>query len=134
MFAPFKQQVSAYSNVHIETGVHGADPHTLVTLLIDGALGAIASAVSAIERGDTAAKCKQISKAVSIIDEGLRGTLDMQSGGQVAVALSDLYACVLVRLTQANVSNDTAVLRECSQLLVPLRDAWNAIKPQRIAA
>jgi len=134
MFAPFKHQANAYSNIHVETGVHGADAHQLVTLLLDGALSAIATAVIATERGDIVAKCKAISKAVNIIDEGLRGALDMNAGGQVAATLQDLYSCVLLRLTKANLQNDAAILRECSQLLTPMRDAWNSIKPQRIAA
>ena len=46
----------------------------------------------------------------------------------------DLYACVLLRLTQANLKNDLGALRACRELLMPLRDAWSAIKPQRIAA
>jgi flagellar protein FliS len=134
MFAPFKSQANAYSKVHVETGVEGADPHQLVTMLLDGALSAIAQAAGAIERGDIPAKCKAIARAVSIIDEGLRGALDMQQGGQVAATLQDLYACVLLRLTQANLKNDTAILRECSQLLAPMRDAWVSIKPQKMAA
>lgn len=134
MFAPFKQQANAYSNIHVETGVQGADAHQLVAMLLDGALTAIATAVVALERGDIAAKCKAISKAAAIVDEGLRGALDMKNGGQVAATLQDLYSCVLLRLTMANVKNDAAMLRECSQLLSPLRDAWSSIKPQKIAA
>ena len=134
MFAPFKQQAQAYNSIHVETGVQGADAHQLVTMLLDGALSAIAAAVAAIERGDVPGKCKAVSKAVNIVDEGLRGALDMQAGGQVAITLHDLYSCVLLRLTQANIKNDTAMLRECSELLAPMRDAWATIKPQRIAA
>ncbi len=134
MFAPFKHQANAYSNVHVETGVQGADAHQLVSMLLDGALTAIASAVSALERGDIPAKCKAVSKAAIIIDEGLRAQLDMQAGGQVAATLQDLYSCILLRLTKANLKNDAAMLRECSQLLTPMRDAWNSIKPQKIAA
>jgi len=134
MFAPFKHQANAYSNVHVETGVQGADAHQLVSMLLDGALTAIASAVNALERGDIPAKCKAVSKAAIIIDEGLRAQLDMQAGGQVAATLQDLYSCVLLRLTKANLKNDAAMLRECSQLLTPMRDAWISIKPQKIAA
>lgn len=134
MFAPFKHQANAYNNVHVETGVQGADSHQLVTMLLDGALTAMANAVSALERGDIPAKCKAVSKAAAIIDEGLRGSLDMQAGGQVAATLHDLYSCVLLRLTRANLQNDAAVLRECIQLLSPMRDAWKSIKPQKIAA
>ena len=134
MFAPFKAQASAYSNVHIETGVQDADPHQLVTLLLDGAIGAIGAAINAIECGDIAAKCKAIAKAVAIVDEGLRVPLDRQAGGELAATLDQLYACVLLRLTKANLHGDADGLRECSQLLTPMRDAWAAIKPQRLAA
>ena len=134
MFAPHRHQATAYSNIHVETGVHGADAHQLICMLLDGALTQIANAVSALERGDIAAKGKAVSHAASIIDEGLRGALDMKAGGQVAVTLNDLYSCVLLRLTEANLRNDAAMLRGCSELLQPLRDAWLAIKPQRIAA
>jgi flagellar protein FliS len=75
-----------------------------------------------------------VSKAAGIVDEGLRGALNREQGGELAKTLDDLYACVLVRLTTANARNDAALLRECSQLLAPMRDAWNAIKPQRMAA
>lgn len=129
-----KYQASAYDNIQVETGVHGADPHKLVAMLLDGAICAISAAVAALERGDIAAKCRAVSKASMIIDEGLRGALDMQAGGQVAATLQDLYSCVLLRLTRANLQNNAAMLHECSQLLTPIRDAWNSIKPQKIAA
>lgn len=134
MFAPFKSQASAYSNIHVETGVTTADPHALVGMLLDGAIDAIGRAIGALERGDIPAKCKAVTHAVRIVDEGLRGALDMKAGGAVAATLNDLYSCVLFRLTEANVRNDAQMLRECSQLLAPMRDAWSAIKPQRIAA
>jgi flagellar protein FliS len=134
MFAPYKSQAKAYSQVHVDTSVEDADPHQLVRLLLDGALSAIAVAHNAIERGDLAAKGRAICRAVGIVEEGLRGALDLKAGGEVARTLHDLYSCVLLRLTQANLQNDTAMLRQCSELLTPLRDAWLAIRPQRIAA
>ena len=129
-----RAHANAYSNIHLETGIPGADSHQLVEMLFDGALTAIASAVNALGRGDIPAKCKAVAKAATIIDEGLRDALDMKSGGQVAAALQDLYSCVLMRLTQANAQNDAAMLRECSRLLSPVHDAWKSIRPQRIAA
>src|SRR2546423_6232215 len=101
MFASPRHQAKAYSNIHVETGVHGADAHQLICMLLDGALAQIATAVNALERGDIAAKGKAISHAASIVDEGLRGALDMKAGGQVAATLDDLYTCVLLRLTEA---------------------------------
>lgn len=134
MFAPFKSQANAYSKIHMETGVESADPHQLIHLLLDGALSAIAVAHSAIERGDVPAKGRAIGRAVGIVEDGLRGALNLQDGGQVAQTLYELYSCVLLRLTTANIKNDLNALRECRDLLTPLRDAWSAIKPQPIAA
>lgn len=134
MFASQQRPADIYSAVHMETGVQAADPHQLIHLLLEGALSAIAAAFNALERGDMPAKGRAISRAVGIVDEGLRAALDLKAGGTVAATLNDLYNCVLVRLTQANLRNDGALLRECSALLTPLRDAWRDIKPARLAA
>jgi flagellar protein FliS len=134
MFASPRSQARAYSNVHVETGVQGADPHQLVSLLLDGALSAIAAAHAAMEQRNIQAKCRAITRATSIVEEGLRGTLDLEQGGAVAATLHDLYSCVLLRLTLAHANNDARLLRECSDLLSPLRDAWTSIRPQRQAA
>ena len=65
-----------------------------------------------------------------IIDEGLRSALNLKAGGKLAADLSDLYAYVCLRLTQANLHNDEAALDECVALVSPLREAWQAIGRQ----
>jgi flagellar protein FliS len=134
MFAPHRSQASAYSRVNVETGVENADQHQLVSMLLDGAMTQIATAVAAIERRDLPAKCKAITHAASIVDEGLRSVIDLQRGGEVARSLHTLYTCVLMRLTEANLKSDAALLRECVELLAPVRDAWRQIRPQALAA
>ena len=134
MFQPYKSHAQAYSKVYVETGVESADPHQLVSLLIDGALSAIAAAHRAIDQSDLDAKVKAIRRATGIVEDGLLGSLDMAGGGAVAQTLENLYRCVLFRLTFALAKNDTAPLRECSELLTPLRDAWLAIGPKRLAS
>lgn len=130
MFGPHRSQSSFYSRVQVDTGVIGADPHRLVSMLFDGALAAIARAQGAIERGDIAAKGQAIGQAVSIVEEGLRGALDMGRGGEVATALDELYACLIYRLTRANLTSDATLLRECAELLTPVREAWDSIRGQ----
>lgn len=127
MFSPHKTFASTYHRVHVETGIETADPHRLVGMLFDGALGAISAARGALARGDVAAKCQQVGKAVRIVEEGLRGGLDKTAGGELARNLDQLYAYVVQRLTQANLHNDDAVLRECAELLAPLQDAWRTM-------
>jgi flagellar protein FliS len=134
MFGPHRSQSSFYSRVQVDTGVIGADPHRLVSMLFDGALAAIARAQGAIERGDIAAKGQAIGQAVSIVEEGLRGALDMGRGGEVAASLDELYACVLYRLTRANATNDATLLHECATLLAPVHEAWNSVRSQVVPA
>lgn len=116
-----------YRQIGIETGVSGATPHQLISMLLNGALESIARARGAIQAKDVEAKCKAICKAVQIIDEGLKACLDLQSGGELAANLNDLYAYVTTRLTHANLRSDDQALEECANLLSPLRDAWGSI-------
>lgn len=125
----------AYQHVHIESQVQGsATPHRLVSMLFDGYFEAIAQAKGALASKDIESKCKAVSKATAIVEEGLRASLDLSSGGKVAQDLNDLYSYVAQRLTYANLKNDVAALDECAKLLKPVQEAWNAIAPQPVVA
>lgn len=121
--------LQSYNNVKLETEVHGADPHRLILLLYQGALLAIASAKNQILRNEFAAKGKSISHAVTIIEEGLKASLNLEAGGELASNLASLYSYMTQRLLDANVRNDTAMLDEVSRLLIDLRSAWENIRP-----
>lgn len=127
MFAPHKSFAGTYQRVQVESGVDNASPHRLVGLLFDGAIDAIAQARGELSRGNLAAKGQRIGKAVRIIEEGLRGGLDRRAGGELAANLDGLYAYLVQRLTQANLHDDDAALRECAELLAPVREAWQAM-------
>jgi flagellar protein FliS len=79
--------------------------------------------------GQIEVKGAAIGKAIRIIDEGLKASLNLAEGGEVAQNLSDLYAYITLRLTQANLRNDPAALDECVNLLKPVREAWLQIAP-----
>ena len=124
--------IRAYANVGLETGVSTADPHKLILLLYQGALLAISSAKNQILRKEIAAKGKSISHAITIIDEGLKSSLDKNAGGDLALNLSALYDYMNQRLLIANLKNDTAVLDEVSRLLTELKGAWEEIRPETL--
>ena len=134
MFAPAPSShrasasAGAYRQVGVETGVAGASAHQLVTMLFDGYNDAIAQARAALAARNVEAKCKAISRAVRIVDEGLKASLD-PAGGELSANLGALYAYVALRLTEANLKNDAAALDECLQLMAPVRSAWIAIQP-----
>jgi flagellar protein FliS len=102
-------------------------------MLFDGFIDAIAQAKTALAQGQIEAKCKAITRAARIVDEGLKAPLDA-AGGALSDNLRALYGYVTVRLTQANLSNDVAALDECVRLLEPVRSAWVAIGPAAGAA
>jgi flagellar secretion chaperone FliS len=119
-----------YRQVGLETQLSGAAPHTLVAMLFEGALVAVHEAVHALRTGDVAAKGVAVGRAVRIVEEGLRGGLDLQAPGGLAAQLHALYGYISLRLTEANLFNDEAALQECLQLLAPLQQGWAGIAPQ----
>jgi flagellar protein FliS len=129
MYSPHKSLASTYHQVHVETSAAAADPHKLIDMLLEGALDAIAKAAGAMDRKDIATKSNHISRAIRIIEEGLRSSLDKTSGGKVAQDLDVLYQYLVKRLTLANLRNDLTALAECTKLLQPVREAWQSIRP-----
>jgi flagellar protein FliS len=127
MFGSRQTGVNAYAKIGIETGVLAASPHKLIVMLYDGALAALNDAANGIRNRDIAVKGKSLSKAIMIIDGGLRAALDKKSGGEIAESLDALYEYMSSRLLTANVNSDLGVVEEVQRLLIELRDAWNAI-------
>ncbi len=119
-----------YTRVGVDTAVAAASPHRLVAMLFDGFADAIATAKGALASGQVEAKGRAIGRAARIVDEGLKANLDPVGGGALAADLADLYAYIGLRLTQANLRNDSAALDECLALMQPLRQAWASIAPQ----
>ena len=80
MFTSAGRAINAYVKTGVETGVPEADPHRLVLMLFEGALAAIAQARLKLSAGDVPGRGKAISKAISIIQDGLRNSLDVRKG------------------------------------------------------
>ena len=118
-----------YRQVGVETSISGASPHQLVKLLIEGYFDSLAKARGGMRNKDQQAKAESISRALRIVDEGLKASLDQSSGGDIANNLYALYTYICVRLTQANLKNDESILDECQSLMEPIRDAWSRIEP-----
>ena len=79
---------------------------------------------------DYAAKGRAIVHVVRIINEGLRAGLNLRDGGHPAADLHELYAYVTLRLTQANLNNDEAMLDERARLIQPLRGRLGGHRPR----
>lgn len=127
MFGMMRNPAQSYATVGIDVAVGTADPHKLILMLFDGATSAVGIAKMQMEQGNTAEKGANISKAISLITDGLKASLDMEAGGELAVRLGALYEYMAQRLLWANLKNETAPLDEVLTLLSELREAWNQI-------
>lgn len=126
----YANRASAYSRIGTETSVESASPHQLILMLYDGALLSLRTAGAAMERNEIAAKGMAISKAIDIITNGLKASLDLEAGGDLAGRLDALYEYMSERLLYANLHNNEAALNEVSGLLASLREAWAGIADQ----
>ncbi len=118
--------VEQYKKINIASSIEAADPHRLIQMLMQGALEKIAVAKGYLERGDMANKGVHISWAISII-EGLRASLNVNEGGEVAQNLENMYEYMIQHLLRANLENNIALLDEVSGLLVTIKSAWDKL-------
>lgn len=129
MFGSMQSGANAYAKVGIETGVVAASPHHLIVMLFDGALAALAMGLQNMKAGNIAGKGQALSKAILIIDSGLRASLDKKVGGDIALSLDSLYEYMSNRLLLANLKNRPEIVEEVQRLLQDLKNAWDAIAP-----
>jgi flagellar protein FliS len=118
---------NSYAKVGLETGVVASSPHQLIVMLFEGALVAVRAGHAHMKAGEIQKKGMAISKAILIIENGLRASLDKKAGGQIAESLDSLYDYMGRRLLMANVSNQPEILEEVQTLLLDLKGAWDAI-------
>lgn len=133
MYSPqsFNSGAGAYARVGLEIGAMSASPHQLIVMLFDGAKAAMSMARHHMASGDTVAKGNAISKAINIVDNGLKASLDAtttgKDGEELVTNLSALYDYINQRLMYANLRNDPAMLEEASKLLESVSSAWREI-------
>jgi len=129
MFGMMQNPANAYAKVSLESSVMTADAHSLILLLFEGAAAAMAQARIHMDQNDIAQRGTSISKAIDIINNGLKSSLNHEAGGDLADRLSALYDYIVRRLLWANMRNDRAALDEASSLLGEIHSAWAEIKP-----
>jgi flagellar protein FliS len=119
----FGQGANAYQQVRSHGGVESADPHGLITLLMDGALERLVTARGHMQRGEIGPKGEVIGRCIEIIG-GLRDALDPKVDTPLVGQLDQLYDYMSRRLLHANLRNDVAALDEVSALLQKVRNSW----------
>lgn len=115
---------NAYARVSIESAVLSASQAQLTTLLFDGALSALARARCCIGQGDIPSRGLNLSKAIDIIDNGLKRPLQEWPDDKLAQHLTALYDYIIVRLLQANLHHDPEAISEAETLLGDIASSW----------
>lgn len=118
------QSVRSYTDIGLETQVLGASPERLISLLYMGARAAIGQARLHLQEGRITERGAAISKAIKIVDEGLKTGLNMEAGGEIAANLARLYDYIVRTLLMANLKADPEALETADRLLADLAEAW----------
>lgn len=127
-----RQSAQAYANIGLETEVLSASPEHLITLLFNGAQAAILKARLHMQNGDIQGRGKALSKAIDIVDSGLKASVDQEVGGELATNLVASYELIIRNLLLANLNADLEKLALAERILVDLSSAWRmAVDPAK---
>lgn len=121
---------NAYTAVSLDSQIAGATPHQLIVLLYDGAINAMRRAEIYFQSGKIARRGEMISRAINIIDNGLRAGLDHEKGGQIAAELESLYEYISRTLLEANLNKSGENLPHLISLMTEMQETWQAINPE----
>ena len=117
----------SYAKIEVESAVMSASQQQLVIMLFDGALSALVRARLFLQDGNIPAKGLAISKAINIIENGLKVGLVESNGDELTQNLIALYAYMVRRLLHANVNNDASAIEEVETLLRNIADGWKEV-------
>ncbi|MXP52290.1 flagellar export chaperone FliS [Pantoea sp. Seng] len=122
---------TAYARLGVESAVMSASQNQLVVMLFDGALSALIRARLFMQEGNVEGRGMSLSKAINIIENGLKQGLVGHEDDELADNLHSLYDYMVRRLISANVHSDLAAVEEVESLLRNIADAWKeVVQPQ----
>jgi flagellar secretion chaperone FliS len=118
-----------YARAYQTQSVMTASSGQLVLMLYDGAIKFLNLAEEAFNLPEENLRRIEIinlniQKAQNIVAE-LRGNLNREAGGELAVTLDRLYDYYERRLFEANIKKKVDMVREVSRFIKELRDAWS---------
>ncbi|MCP4323281.1 MAG: flagellar export chaperone FliS [Psychromonas sp.] len=124
-----RRSIKQYQNTNL-AHVEQADPHTLISLVMQHILGNLAGAKGAIERNEIENRNKMLTKVIGLIGE-LQNSLDMEKGGELSENLYGLYGYMISQVNSANMKNDPEPLSEVTTLIAEIKSGWDGI-PQDV--
>ncbi len=125
-----------YAQAYRTTSVETASPAKLVLMLFDGAVRFLHQALAGFDVASTAVRNETITgnilRSQRIIAE-LRGSLNLDQGGEIARTLHGLYGFMDDQLRLANFNKDRAPILLTQELLGEVRSGWAEMMQQQVA-
>jgi flagellar protein FliS len=121
-----RSSLKSYRKVSLDSEISVASPHRIIQMMFAGGLERLAQSRYAIENRDMNNKGLFIGKAIGIVN-GLNNSLNMDEGDEIAGNLSQLYDFIIMKVTEANVKNDTQAIDDAVAVLRTLKEGWDAI-------
>ncbi|MEL7187147.1 MAG: flagellar export chaperone FliS [Pseudomonadota bacterium] len=135
MYTASSEALKQYQQIGTRDAVGESSPHRLIQMMMEHALTQMNHARGFIMRNDVERKGRAIGSAISVIN-GLQVSLNHKANERMSANFDALYAYMMRRLLEANISNDPAMIDEVAGLMREIKEAWDAIAddPQVIGA
>ncbi len=124
------QKPATSYQAYYRTNVQTSDQLSLIIMLYDGAIRFMKKSVVKLEKGELEEAHNYLMRSKDIISE-LLSTLRLETGGEVAKNLKNLYLYAFKRVVQANLKKDPEMVREVIQIMDNLRAGWIQIRDQQ---
>jgi flagellar protein FliS len=128
---PAQYALNEYRQTRVEAGAAYADPHMLVSMLLNGLLENLAIAKGAMVRKDYGEKGVALGKAIDIVGY-LQGCLDKEKGSDLAANLDALYDYTKTRLLEASAANEAKIVDEVQEIVGKIQASWDAVREQAL--
>jgi flagellar protein FliS len=117
---------------YLRAGVQSASSVQLVIILYDLLIGALMSAIGAIDKNDIEERSRELKRAFLVLEQ-MECSLDMESGGDAAKNLARFYAALRSNILNAHAQESRSGLEKQIQLLFQVRSAWATVDRQSAA-
>lgn len=118
--------INQYNQIGAASALEDASPHRIIQMLMQKFIDHMSAIAGAIDRQDMATKGQLISKALAIVQH-LHQCLDMESGGDVAKQLSELYAYMQKELVNVNIKNNGELALRIKDVMSQIKSGWDEL-------
>ncbi|WP_028108963.1 flagellar export chaperone FliS [Ferrimonas futtsuensis] len=114
---------NAYKQTSLDARAAAANQHEMVRMLLDGLLEELSRAEGHIHARQIEKKGHSVQRCINIV-QGLDSMLDLESGGEVAMNLHQLYDFCSRQLLTTSIRNDAELLVPVVKVVGEIREGW----------